>query len=148
MTYNLHCLSNSLMDDSLRLRIFQRTLTGGVVKWYIELKGAYYGTFTKEEMVFLTHFQLHVRYETGKKLLTSLQKNTSTHILEHVHEWKHHCTRLEQPSQTNTLWIGLKNLYFLIFLGKYPCQGKSQNSKISCVPNILTKYLFTKENLI
>jgi hypothetical protein len=37
MTFHLWCSSNSLMDDSIHLRIFQRTLTGSASKWYIEL---------------------------------------------------------------------------------------------------------------
>jgi len=34
-TFHLWCSSNSLTDDSIRLRIFQRTLTGVAAKWYI-----------------------------------------------------------------------------------------------------------------
>jgi hypothetical protein len=37
MTFHLWCSSNSLMDDSIRLRLFQRTLMGAATKWYIEL---------------------------------------------------------------------------------------------------------------
>ena len=37
MTFHLWCSSNSLMDDSIRLRLFQRTLTSTATKWYIEL---------------------------------------------------------------------------------------------------------------
>jgi hypothetical protein len=37
MTFHLWCSSNSLMDDSIRLRLFQRTPTGSAMKWYIEL---------------------------------------------------------------------------------------------------------------
>jgi hypothetical protein len=35
MNFHLWCSSNSLMDDSIRLRIFQRTLMGSEAKWYI-----------------------------------------------------------------------------------------------------------------
>ena len=37
MTFHLWCSYNSLMDDSIRLRLFQRTLTSTATKWYIEL---------------------------------------------------------------------------------------------------------------
>ena len=37
MTFHLWCSSNSLMDDSIHLHLFQRTLTGSAAKWYIEL---------------------------------------------------------------------------------------------------------------
>jgi hypothetical protein len=37
MTFHLWCSSNSLMDDSICLRLFQRTLIGSAVKWYNEL---------------------------------------------------------------------------------------------------------------
>ena len=38
-TFHLWCSSNSLHDDSIRLRLFQRTLTGPSMKWYTELPG-------------------------------------------------------------------------------------------------------------
>jgi hypothetical protein len=37
MTFHLWCSSNSLMDDSIRLRLFQQNLIGSLAKWYIEL---------------------------------------------------------------------------------------------------------------
>ena len=37
MKFHLWCSSKSLMDDSIRLRLFQRNLTGTAMKWYIEL---------------------------------------------------------------------------------------------------------------
>jgi hypothetical protein len=87
MTFHLWCSSNSLMDDSIRLRLFQRTLTGSVAKWYIELPRASFHDFNSLAMSFLTHFQLPIRYETGTELLTSLRQTTSVHISDHIHEW-------------------------------------------------------------
>jgi hypothetical protein len=53
MTYHLWCSSNSLMDDSVRLHLFQRSLTGAVTtKWYIELKR----WFFKASMTWLWNF--------------------------------------------------------------------------------------------
>jgi hypothetical protein len=37
-TFHLWCSSNSLRDDSVQLRLFQRTLIGSAAKWYIELE--------------------------------------------------------------------------------------------------------------
>ena len=37
MTFHLWCSSKSIMDDSIHLHLFQRTLTGSATKWYIEL---------------------------------------------------------------------------------------------------------------
>jgi hypothetical protein len=37
MTFHLWCSSNSLMDDSIILLLFERTLTASTAKWYIEL---------------------------------------------------------------------------------------------------------------
>ena len=73
MTFHLWCSSNSLMDDSVRLRIFQRTLTGIAAKWYIELPQHSFVNFGSLATVFLTHFQLPIFYETGTDLLTSLR---------------------------------------------------------------------------
>ena len=73
MTFHLWCSSNSLMDDSVWLRLFQRTLTDTAVKWYIELPQHLFVDFGSLETVFLMHFQLPIRYETGNDLLTSLR---------------------------------------------------------------------------
>ena len=86
MTFHLWCSSNSLVDDSIRLRLFQRTLMGTTVKWYIELPRNTFTDFSSLAMVFLTHFQLPIRYETGTELLTLLRKSTSNHISDHIHE--------------------------------------------------------------
>jgi len=40
MNFHLWCSSNFLMDDSIQLRLFHRTLTGLATKWYIELHEA------------------------------------------------------------------------------------------------------------
>nr|KUM47695.1 hypothetical protein ABT39_MTgene5882 [Picea glauca]QHR92093.1 hypothetical protein Q903MT_gene6129 [Picea sitchensis] len=85
MTFHPWCSSNSLMNDSICLCLFQQTLTGVAVKWYIELPWASFSDFSSLEIEFFTHFQLPVRYETGTKLLTSLRKNASTHISDHIH---------------------------------------------------------------
>lgn len=35
MTYNILCASNSLNDDSIGLRLFQRNLISSAAKWYV-----------------------------------------------------------------------------------------------------------------
>lgn len=89
MTYHLWCSSNSWVEDSICLCLFQRTLTGVAAKWYIELPRGAYQDFNSLEISFLAHFQLPVRYETGTHLLMSLKQNTATHISDHIHEWRH-----------------------------------------------------------
>ena len=88
MTYHLWCSSNSLNDDSVRLRLFQRTLIGLAAKWYIELPRGSFDNFTTLATVFLTHFQLPIRYETGTELLTNFKQSNATHISDHIHEWR------------------------------------------------------------
>jgi len=46
MTYHLWCASNSISDDSICLRLFQRTLIGLAAKWYIELARASFYNFS------------------------------------------------------------------------------------------------------
>jgi hypothetical protein len=57
-TFHLWCSSNSLRDESNQLCLFQCTLIGSVMKWYIELDHSIYSTFSELVMVFLNHFQL------------------------------------------------------------------------------------------
>ena len=39
-------------------------------------------------MTFLDHFQLHIRYEIGTKLLLTFWQDKATHILDHIQEWR------------------------------------------------------------
>ena len=88
MTFHLWCSSNSLVDDSIRLMLFQQTLMRAAGKWYIELPHNTFTYFSSLAMVFLTYFQLPICYELGTKILMSLRKSTSTHIYDHIHEWR------------------------------------------------------------
>ena len=72
-TFHLWCSSNSLIDDSIRLRLFQRTLTGNAAKWYIELTGGSFATFGELAVTFLNHFQLPVCYDARTELLANFQ---------------------------------------------------------------------------
>ena len=53
MTFHLWCLSNNIVDDSIRLRLLQCTLIGVVAKWYIELPQAKYLDFNSLAFMFL-----------------------------------------------------------------------------------------------
>jgi len=107
MTYHLWCSSNSWVDDSIRLRLFQRMLTGVATKWYIELPRGIFQDFNTLAMAFLTHFQLPVRYEAATHLLTSLKHDKATHISDHIHEWRHHrrLIKFDIPDQLLTDWF-------------------------------------------
>ena len=71
MTFHLWFSSNSLNHDSVRLSLFQITLTRLVVKWYIELPGGTYTLFNDLSMTLLNHFHLPVHYDVGTKLLST-----------------------------------------------------------------------------
>ena len=53
--------------------------------------------FSALETVFLTHYQLPIQYEMGTNILTSLHQNTSTHILDHIHEWRRRRRLIKAP---------------------------------------------------
>lgn len=44
------------MDDSIKLLLFQRMLTGDAAMWYIELDIASYVDFSSLAQTFFTHF--------------------------------------------------------------------------------------------
>ena len=75
------------MDDSIWLRLFQRTLMGAVTKWYIELPLADFTDFGSLANAFLHHFQLPIQYDSGTEFLNSFQQGDATHISDHIHEW-------------------------------------------------------------
>jgi hypothetical protein len=88
-TFHLWCSSNSLKYDFVQLRLFQRTLIGGVEKWYIELDGSRYSYFNDFAMVFLNNFQLPMRYDADTELLAKFEQTKDNHIFSHIREWKH-----------------------------------------------------------
>ena len=88
MIFHLWCSSNNIVDDSIRLRLFQCTLTGAAAKWYIELPQAKYPDFNSLAFMFLQYFQLPVRYDEGVEILLSYRHSTATHIIDHIHEWR------------------------------------------------------------
>jgi hypothetical protein len=87
-TFHLWCSSNSLNDDYVHLRLFQHTLMGVAVKWYIDLPGGTYRTFNELVLVFLNHFQLSVCYDADIDLLSTFLHDKATHISYHIQEWR------------------------------------------------------------
>jgi hypothetical protein len=87
-TFHLWCSLNSLDDDSIQLILFQHTLIGVSMKWYIELPRGAYETFSQMVLVFLNHFQLPVHYDDGLELMSTLHQDKATHILYHIQEWR------------------------------------------------------------
>ena len=56
MEFHLWCSSNNIVDDFVRLRLFQCTLTGVVAKWYLNLPHATYPDFSSLDSMFLQYF--------------------------------------------------------------------------------------------
>jgi len=54
--FHLWCLLNSLIDDSIKLKLFQRNLTRKAGKLYIELSGGTFSSFGDLATMFLNHF--------------------------------------------------------------------------------------------
>lgn len=57
--------------------------------------------------MFLTHFQLLVRYDNGTELLNSLKQSTSTYISDHIREWRRrmHLVKVFIPIQILAEWF-------------------------------------------
>jgi hypothetical protein len=142
MNFNLGCSSNSLMDDSIRLHLFQRTLTGSAAKWYIELPRGFFVDFNTLAMAFLTHCQLSIRYDTGTEILTSFKQTKGTHISDHIREWR--CRRrlikLELPDQLLAEWFTKS---FMKEIGKDISMGGfvTEEQAISCTQYLDLVYL-------
>ena len=56
MKFHLWCSSNNIIDDSIRIILFQHTLTDVAAKWYIELPQAKYPNFNSLAFMFLQYF--------------------------------------------------------------------------------------------
>lgn len=116
-TYHLWCISNSFLDDLIKLWLFPRMLISNMVKWFIKLPSAALFDFQSLAIAFLTHFQLPIQYETGTKLLTSLRQNTATHISNHIHEWRRPKRLVKAPN----LDALLANWFTKLLLPKISC---------------------------
>ena len=115
MTFHLWCSSNNIMDDSIRLRLFQCTLTGPSAKWYVEEISGSHGTFESLAKAFLTFFQLPVSHDNGLELLSDFKQTISTHIADHIHEWSrwHSFCKADTTPQQCLNWF-LKSLVSLL----------------------------------
>jgi hypothetical protein len=58
-------------------------------------------------MDFLTDYQLPIYYDTGTEILTSFKQNKSTHISDHIHEWRRRrrLIKLELPDKLLAEWF-------------------------------------------
>ena len=86
-TCHLWCSSNSQNDDTVRLRMFQRTLISILAKWHIKFPFAAFDHFWDLAEVFLNHFQLPIWYDADTDLLSNFSKDKATHISDHIQEW-------------------------------------------------------------
>jgi hypothetical protein len=48
-------------------------------------------------MPFLTHYQLPIRYKTRTEILSSFKQSSSTHISDHIHEWRRRRRLIKVP---------------------------------------------------
>jgi hypothetical protein len=87
MNLHLWCSSNIIMDDSIRLSLFQRTLTGPSAKWYVDEKLGSHVTFESLAKIVLTFFQLPIHHDNCLELLSEFKQTSATHIADHIHEW-------------------------------------------------------------
>ena len=88
MNFHLWCSSNSIIEDTILLRLFQCTLTAVATKWYVEEPSASHGTFSALTTMFLTYFQLPIHHDSKMELLTHFRQTPAVHITDHLHEWR------------------------------------------------------------
>jgi hypothetical protein len=79
MTFHLWCSSNNIMNDSIRLQLFQRTLTGPSAKLYVEEKSESHATFESLSKAFLTFFQLPIRHDNSLEILSKTNLSHTYH---------------------------------------------------------------------
>ena len=97
-SFHMWCSSNSITDDSIRLRLFQRMLTGEASKWYVDQTASSHTTFATLARAFLSYFQLPPRYDTGIELLTSFCQSSANRLFNHVKEWQRRKSLCQAPT--------------------------------------------------
>jgi hypothetical protein len=115
MTFHLCFSSKKIMDDSIHLSLFQRTLTGSSTKWCVDEKSGSHVTFESLAEAFLYFFQLPVHHDTILELLSKFKQTTSIDISNHIHEWRRrHSLCKEETTKKQCLDWFLKLLVFVI----------------------------------
>jgi hypothetical protein len=58
-------------------------------------------------MAFLMHYQFPIRYETRTEILSSFKQSSSTHISNHIHEWRRRrrLIKVPLPNQLLAKWF-------------------------------------------
>jgi hypothetical protein len=77
------------------------------MKWYIEFPQGFFNDLNTLSMAFLTHYQLPIRYETGTEILSSFKQSSSTHISDHILEWRRRrcLIKVLLPDQILSAWF-------------------------------------------
>jgi hypothetical protein len=103
------------MDDSIRLQLFQHTLTGPSAKWYVEEKSGSHATFESLAKSFLTFLELPICNDNGLELLSNFKQTSATHIADQIHEWhrRHSLCKEETTKQQWLDWL-LRSLVSLL----------------------------------
>lgn len=78
--------SNSIIEDTIRLRLFQCMPTRDVAKWYVDKPESTHSNFVTLAKYFFTYFQLPLYYDTSTELLASFCQTSATRLSNHVHE--------------------------------------------------------------
>jgi hypothetical protein len=107
MSFHLWCSSNRIMEDSIHLQLFQRTLTSTTTKWYVDKNSGAHSIFESLAKSFLSFFQLPIHHDTRSKILSGCKQNITTHISNHIHEWhrRHNLCKLDTTPQQRIDWF-------------------------------------------
>jgi hypothetical protein len=132
MTFHLWYSSNNIMDDSIRLWLFQCTLTGPSTKWYVDEKSGPHVTFESLVKAFFTFFQLPIRHENGIEIISEFKQMSATHIADHIHEWCWRCSlcKAETTKQQCLDWF-LRSLITLLAKDVASTVPQSEEESIS-----------------
>lgn len=63
-------------------------MIGDAAKWYIEIDKESYSDYASLAHAFLNNFQLPTWKYLGIDILSTFKQDTSTHISNHIHEWR------------------------------------------------------------
>jgi hypothetical protein len=72
-------------------------------------------TFEYLAKAFLTFFKLPIRHDNGLELLSEFKKTSSTHIIDHIHEWRRRRSLCkDEATKQQCLNLFLKSLVSLL----------------------------------
>lgn len=108
-------------DDKILMHCFQESLTGGALRWYIQLEGSRVRTWKELAAAFLTQYKHVTELAPDRLALQGLEKRQDESFKAYARRWREMAVEVQPPlteRELTTLFINtLKGVYYDKLIG-------------------------------